>query len=396
MSGSMGLGHAVRDLAIAEELRREAPEVAVTWLAGGAARMAIEEAGGKLHPRADDFPGLDEAAEAAANGFELRLGDYGTHAVEVWRQHYALFRQIVATDRYDLIVGDETYEIWFPLHDEPAALPCPFVMVYDFVGLGRVGLRQRLARTHDWFNERQATDHLLMARTGSRVVFVGELEDITFDHFGVAMPRMRRYAERHYTIVGHVLRFDPRDYRDPAETKRRLGYGDEPLIIAAVGGTAVGKALLELCGAAYPLVVGERPRARMVLVCGPRLSPDAISVPQGVTVLRYVPRLYEHFAAADLAITQGGGSSTAELTALGRPFLYFPLTGHEEQRAIVAARQSRLGAGVELDFAQTGPRELARAVIEHLSEEVSYPTIDSGGARKVAHIIAVMLDSRRE
>ena len=35
--------------------------------------------------------------------------------------------------------------------------------------------------------------------------------------------------------------------------------------------------------------------------------------------------LYRHLAACDLAVVQGGLTTTMELTAAKRPFLYFPL-----------------------------------------------------------------------
>lgn len=394
ISGSLGLGHAIRDLAIADELHRVVPGLGLTWLAAGAARTAIEDAGGTLHSRADEFAGLDEAAEAAASGHSLRLDHYGARAEDAWNQHHTFFREIMATEPWDMVIGDETYEIWFPLHDEPP-LSCPFVMIYDFVGLWRIGWRERLSRDRTSFSYRQVTDHRLLKRTKSRVLFVGEPEDISTERFGPALPRMRRYAARHYAIVGNVFRFDSRLYRDPRAAKQRLGYGEEPLVIVTVGGTSVGKALMELAGAAYPLVVQECPNLRMILVCGPRLAPEGLEIPESVTTMRYVPRLYEHLAAADLVITQGGGTTTAELTALRRPFLYFPLEGHDEQRDQVAARQRRLGAGVELEFGSTGPRELARAVLDHLSEDVTYPDIDCDGARKAAAVIAELLAEAR-
>ena len=58
-----------------------------------------------------------------------------------------------------------------------------------------------------------------------------------------------------------------------------------------------------------------------------------------------MPRLYEHFAACDVAVVQGGGTSTLELTALRPPFVYFPLEGHAEQTLVVAKRLARQGAG---------------------------------------------------
>ena len=59
----------------------------------------------------------------------------------------------------------------------------------------------------------------------------------------------------------------------------------------------------------------------------------------------YVPDLYRHLAACDLAVVQGGLTTTMELTAARRPFLYFPLRNHFEQNLHVAHRLDRHGAG---------------------------------------------------
>jgi UDP:flavonoid glycosyltransferase YjiC (YdhE family) len=101
--------------------------------------------------------------------------------------------------------------------------------------------------------------------------------------------------------------------------------------------------------------------------------------------------LCEHFAACDLAIVQGGGSTTLELTALKRPFLYFPLEGHFEQRIHVAGRVARHGAGVELLYSETGPESLADMVVANLGRELNYPPIPTDGASKAADILTRLM-----
>jgi len=167
--------------------------------------------------------------------------------------------------------------------------------------------------------------------------------------------------------------------------RKKLGYGQEPLVICSIGGTSVGRELLTLCAKAYPIIKEHKPDLRMVLVCGPRLSPETLEVPQGVEVRKYVPDLFEHFAAADLAIVQGGATSTLELSALGRPFLYFPLEGHFEQ-ANVADRLSRHKAGIKMRFSQTSPASLAEKILSHLGKEVRYAPIPLDGAQKAAQL----------
>jgi hypothetical protein len=79
----------------------------------------------------------------------------------------------------------------------------------------------------------------------------------------------------------------------------------------------------------------------------------------------------------------GGGTTTLELTALRRPFIYFPLEGHFDQRIHVASRIERHRAGVRLEFSETTPEHLASMVLANLGAEVDYPPIALNGAQTV-------------
>ena len=124
----------------------------------------------------------------------------------------------------------------------------------------------------------------------------------------------------------------------------------------------------------------------MVLVTGPRLAPSSIQASPGIEVKGFVPDLYQHFAACDLAIVQGGFSSTLELTALRRPFIYFPIEGHSEQE-YVSKRLGRHNAGIRMDQSKTTPALLADEVIKHINDSVSGKTLDTDGAKNAAEII---------
>jgi predicted glycosyltransferase len=189
------------------------------------------------------------------------------------------------------------------------------------------------------------------------------------------------------------LPFDAEALPDRGELRDRLGLGEGPLVVCSAGGTAFGTPLLEMCGAALDLLREKRPELRMILVCGPRLSPGGLARP-GLEVRGYIEKLYELFAACDLAVVQAGGTTTLELTALRTPFLYFPLREHFEQEVCVSARLARHGAGVRMDFSETTPRSLAEAVEAHLGEAVHSPPIPVHGAQRAAEILTDMLEAK--
>jgi UDP:flavonoid glycosyltransferase YjiC (YdhE family) len=94
----------------------------------------------------------------------------------------------------------------------------------------------------------------------------------------------------------------------------------------------------------------------MIIVAGPRIDPASLPAGDGVEVRAYVPDLHRHLAACDLAIVQGGLTTTMELTAHRRPFLYFPLEHHFEQSFHVHHRLQRHRAGRRMDYDTRRPR----------------------------------------
>ena len=124
----------------------------------------------------------------------------------------------------------------------------------------------------------------------------------------------------------------------------------------------------------------------------PRLDSRSLNIPEGPEVRGCVPNLYQHFAASDLAIVQAGGPTTTELTALRRPFLYFPLEQHYEQQVYVSGRLQRHGAGVKMRFPETTPELLAEAVLANIDRKGDYPSIPTNGAQNTARLVRQLLD----
>jgi UDP-N-acetylglucosamine:LPS N-acetylglucosamine transferase len=116
-----------------------------------------------------------------------------------------------------------------------------------------------------------------------------------------------------------------------------------------------------------------------------------LKVQHGLELRGYVPELWKHFAACDLAIVQAGGTTTAELSALRKPFIYFPLEEHFEQQLCITARLERQGAGIRMQYPHTTPESLAKMVLSNLDQEVDYPSIPTDGAKQAADIITCLL-----
>jgi UDP:flavonoid glycosyltransferase YjiC (YdhE family) len=391
ISGSIGLGHAARDVAIAQALRQLNPAVEIMFLAGDPARRLIAEAGETVLAESSGFGEESAIAEGSADGFSLNLMSYGRHARKAMTRTVEMFEQVSASHPYDLLIGDETYEIFFAMAKDPAMKTAPFTMIYDFVGFD-VMSRNPIEHLMGYLvNRGWCGGPAQKPSPADLTLFIGEPEDVADRPFGFRLPNRREYAVRNYEFVGYVFPFKPDSYPDRAQLRASLGYDDRPLIVCSIGGTAIGGDLLRLCADAYPYLAQRVGDARMVLVCGPRFDPGSLDLPPGVELRRYVPRLHEHLAASDLAIVQAGGTTTLELTALRRPFIYFPLEGHFEQNVVVAERLARHRAGRRLSFSETTPQQLADTVVQMLGGEASWPPIPADGAARAAELINGLL-----
>jgi predicted glycosyltransferase len=101
--------------------------------------------------------------------------------------------------------------------------------------------------------------------------------------------------------------------------------------------------------------------------------------------------LHRHLAACDLAVVQGGLTTTMELTASQRPFIYLPLRHHFEQNFHVRHRLAQYGAGRCLDYEQAEPDALARAIADQIGRPVSYRAVETDGAARAAASLAELI-----
>jgi predicted glycosyltransferase len=133
------------------------------------------------------------------------------------------------------------------------------------------------------------------------------------------------------------------------------------------------------------------PELRMVVVTGPRLDPAGFKFPNGVEVRRFVPDLDRHLAACDLALVQGGLTTSMELAAAGTPFLYFPLKNHFEQNFHVAFRLDQYNAGRKMIYEQSDPDHIAQAMVEELAHPKVFKPVESNGAARAATMLSELL-----
>ena len=126
------------------------------------------------------------------------------------------------------------------------------------------------------------------------------------------------------------------------------------------------------------------------LVAGPRIDPASLPGPAASRSGRSCPTLYRHLAACDLAVVQGGLTTTMELTAARRPFLYFPLAHHFEQQIHVRHRLDRYRRRPAPWTSRLDPDDLAEAIAAEIGRP-STPPVETDGAARAAALLAELI-----
>ena len=396
VSSPIGLGHAWRDVAIARELRRLVPGLQVEWLAQAPLTTLLEKCGETVHAASAHLAPEAKHVDAESREHELHAFQMLRRMDEILCANFMVFHDVVQQEHFDLWIADEGWEVDHFLHENPELKTSPYVWMSDFVGyLPMPSGREREASLTADYNA-EMIEHV-ERNPGMRdlSIFIGEPPDVVRRSFGPGLPHILPWTRKHFKFSGYVLPFDPVDLADPSSLRRELGYDpSRPLIVATVGGSAVGIHLLRRIVEAFKLLRAGVPDAEMLLVCGPRIDPHEFPGVAGMRVVGYVHDLFKTLACCDLAVVQGGLSTTMELVANRRPFISIPLRNHFEQNFHVANRLRRYGASPPTQYDEATPERLAQQMRRRLRSEVAYSPVEAGGALRAANLIAPLIANR--
>ena len=400
LSSMAGLGHARRDLAIASELRKLRPGLQVHWLAQHPVTELLRRQHEFIHPASDCLASEPAQLESLAGEYDLHLPSAVRAMRDTLVSNFMVFADLVRDEPYDLCVGDGAWELDYFLHENPELKRSAYAWLTDFVGWLPMpgGDAAEEALTTRW-NTRMIEQLERFPTVRDRSLFTGNPGDIVRGSLGDGLPQIRDWVEEHYQFPGYILGFRPPGVTDRDAIRAELGYRPgEQVCIVTVGGTGVAAGLLHRAAAAFPAAQRLVPGLRMILVAGPRIDPATLGGagragrgPGGPEVRGFLPDLYRHLAACDLAVTAGGLTTTMELAACRRPFLYVPLRRHFEQNLHVRHRLAQYQAGRCLDWDETGPDELAGVIAAEIGREVSSRPVETDGAARAAASLAELL-----
>jgi pimeloyl-ACP methyl ester carboxylesterase/predicted glycosyltransferase len=393
ISSPIGLGHAQRDAAIASELRALVPDIEIQWLAQHPVTSVLQARGEAIHSASAALASETAHIESECAEHDLHVFQAIRRMDEILVNNFMVLHDVLEEEHYDLVVGDEAWDVDHYLHEHPREKQTAFTWMTDFVGwIPMPDGGDYEARITADYNAEMIEHIERHPNVRDRSIFVGNPDDIVPNRFGADLPTIRDWTQVHYDFAGYVTGFVPPTEEERLALRAEFGYrSDELICIVTVGGSGVGVPLLRTIVSAYPGLKRRFPNLRMIVVAGPRIDPASLPVYAGVEVHAYVPELYRRLAACDIALVQGGLTTTMELTASRRPFIYFPLQHHFEQNFHVRHRLERYHAGHCMQFGDATPETITAAVEAELNRTLDYRAVESSGAATAARLIADVL-----
>ena len=222
VSGSVGLGHVLRDVRIARELTASRHDTEIVWLAADPATRVLKEEGMALLPECRERDVGTSVIEEVAAGSRVNMTEilYRVRKENRYARAVEVFGNIVRRERPDLVVADEAYELE-GAHSRGLGKDWPpFVFLWDFVKVYPGSWRWRDIRTARLVNRGWDRAFRKGREEGWTDVFLGDVEDVPDEKLGWGMVNARKGAVGRYYFAGNLhhepdLEGDPRQRPQP-------------------------------------------------------------------------------------------------------------------------------------------------------------------------------------
>jgi len=361
----IGLGHATRDIAIAEKLKHIVKDE-ILFISGGAAYDLISKEG---------FQALNlyRPPPFTVDSGKLRNSF-------VWLMKYIIYykrskkiaEEVMSKDvhKYPLIVSDEDFA---SIAVSQNTILSKSILIYDMVEptASRHGISSNYYNNN--FENNVGETHFasgflhIFEKKMNRSMrnLINKCDKVIIPDFGDNSANL--------VFVGPIVREVKSDRKS---LRNNLGFTRKTILVCA-GGTDAGRHLIQKSLEAYGNLK-KRLDVDLILVPGPNLE---LNDSDDFYNLGFVDNLHEYIYASDLVISLAGRSTIDESTVYGTPGIFIPIKNHfeQEQNAI------RLGYKYE-DISK-----LESLIEEKLGMNHQHPILDSRGAEVTAKIISELL-----
>jgi UDP-N-acetylglucosamine--N-acetylmuramyl-(pentapeptide) pyrophosphoryl-undecaprenol N-acetylglucosamine transferase len=329
----IGLGHATRDIAIAEKLKTD-----ILFVSGEGASSLTARKGFKALDVYRPPKFIIESGQLQ-NLFRWLMGYY-----LYYKKCKVIAKEILDNQHHRLIVSDEDFASIAVAKDmgQRCVLITDIIETHFTSGLASIIEKKMNKSMHKIM---QACDYIIIPEVGD------DKDNIC--HVG---PIVRQASADRNTL------------------RKQFGFEKNTILVSG-GGTDAGKYLIQKAISVHRTLQSTLD-SELIIVSGPSLNlPDS----QEYRNLGFVDNMHDIIYAADLVISLAGRSTIDEAIAYGTPGIFIPIKDHFEQEHGAA----RFGFKYEDIF------RLEQLIEEKIGRRSN--AVDMGGAARAAKIISMLV-----
>jgi UDP-N-acetylglucosamine--N-acetylmuramyl-(pentapeptide) pyrophosphoryl-undecaprenol N-acetylglucosamine transferase len=173
-------------------------------------------------------------------------------------------------------------------------------------------------------------------------------------------------ATRRVTVTGNPIR-RRLHHATRHGARQRLGLSQHKCTLLAMGGSQGALAVNEALYDTLPRLASHAEWLQVLHLSGPDnlhlAIQRTISAPLSMHVRGFMDRMEDAYAAADFVLCRAGGSTLAEITALGLPSILVPYPHHKDHHQSANARVlQNAAAAVVIEQKDLSPSRLATSI----------------------------------
>lgn len=280
----IGLGHATRDIAIADFLR----EFSLKFVTGSGAAKIIQESNFQIEDR------YKPPNFIVKNGLLQSSAKWLWNYYQYYKECKKISKEVIHKDKPNLVVSDEDFASLSIAQEEKI----PTVLITDI-------LETHFVKGFGSFIEKK------MNKSMKNIIQKCDL---------VIIPEKGK-DEENIKRVGPIVR---QTYYTREELRRRLSF-EKKTVLVSIGGTDAGSFLIEKIIETIPKLDNN---IEIILSTGPSLKKE---FGKNIRNLGFVNNLHEVIFASDVIVSLAGKSTMDESKAYGTPGIFIPIKGHFEQ-----------------------------------------------------------------
>ncbi len=378
---SVGLGHVRRSLAVVNKLRELNPgvDLQLDWIAAEPALTFLQKNNERTLEICPKLESLSVYFEKnTEHGKISDMSKVTAEAQEAAKKNYAFIKPFLYS--YDLLIQDEFVETLFSFmwDKAPPAVPSPKTIVLtDYVAFDtespnpinklKISLANRM---------------LKKAYLNQQLRIFLDTPDALPESSGA-----RRWVAENFHVLGPVIQPPPTESKSEL-TKKLFGQTRSvKFVVFTIGGTAVGKGLVQFL-IKNANFLSERLDAYLVVLLGPRIKPSDLREVEStrISLVPFTLDSVKYLKIAECVVSQAGASSLYEIASLGLPCVVVPIENHFEQQQNAERFSNRFGFEV-LQYKELSIVSLQKAVSNALKEDKYEAPAPTKAAQSVARLV---------